>query len=266
MKSSLKTLSIFTVAAIVAAGCGAADNENAADNNAVTAAENEHMEETNENNEEAESNENNEENADRQNEGHNHNDGDGHDHDHHHDDESEEIYSGYFEDEQVEDRMLTDWEGDWQSVYPYLKEGELEEVFAEKAAESDDMTAEEYEEYYEIGYETSVDRIVIEEDSFTFYDGEEVHTSEYSYDGYEILTYEAGNRGVRFIFAREGESEEMPQYIQFSDHSIYPTDAHHFHLYWGDDREELLEELTNWPTYYPSEMDGEEIAGEMLAH
>ena len=92
-------------------------------------------------------------------------------------------------------------------------------------------------------------------------------SGDYQYDGYEILNYEAGNRGVRFIYEFEGEgADDLPQYIQFSDHSIYPTDAAHYHLYWGDDREALLEEVTNWPTYYASELSGEEIVEEMLAH
>ena len=184
-----------------------------------------------------------------------------HDHDHDHD-----IYSGYFEDEQIEDRSLSDWEGDWQSVYPYLQDGTLDEVFADKA-EHGDKTAEEYKAYYEIGYETDVDRIVIDGSNVTFFaDGEEM-SGDYQYDGYEILNYEAGNRGVRFIYELEGEgADDLPQYIQFSDHGIYPTDADHYHLYWGDDREALLEEVTNWPTYYASELSGEDIVEEMLAH
>lgn len=80
------------------------------------------------------------------------------------------------------------------------------------------------------------------------------------------LMYEAGNRGVRYIFELEQGDDGMPQYIQFSDHDINPTDAGHYHLYWGDDSDELLEEVDHWPTYYPSDMDGEEITHEMIAH
>ncbi len=62
-------------------------------------------------------------------------DHDEHEHEHHHahDEETEEIYNGYFEDSQVQDRTLSDWEGDWQSVYPYLQDGTLDEVFTHKA-------------------------------------------------------------------------------------------------------------------------------------
>nr|WP_163500869.1 metal-binding protein ZinT [Halomonas socia] len=195
---------------------------------------------------------------------HDHSHDHSHDHDHNHD---EDIYAGYFEDSQVEDRSLSDWEGDWQSVYPYLEDGTLDEVFAHKAEHDDEKTAEEYKAYYETGYQTDVDRIVIERNTVTFHEnGDEGRSGEYAYDGYEILTYEAGNRGVRYIFELAEEADGLPQYIQFSDHAIYPTDADHFHLYWGDDREALLEEVTHWPTYYPSELNGHDIVHEMMAH
>lgn len=188
--------------------------------------------------------------------------------DHHGSDEvTRRIYNGFFYNDEVEDRNLSDWEGDWQSVYPYLLSGDLDEVFEKKAAESDSMDFEDYKEYYTIGYETDVDRISIEEDTFTFYseDGEE-YAAAYEYDGYEVLTYERGNRGVRFIFERADDTEAMPQYIQFSDHIISPTESDHFHLYWGDDREELLDEVINWPTYYPSDLDTDGLVRDMLAH
>lgn len=197
---------------------------------------------------------------------------DDHEHGHHHhnhgdDEESQQIYEGYFEDEQVEDRPLTDWEGDWQSVYPYLEDGTLDEVFEHKAEENDDMTVGEYKDYYTTGYETDIERIVIDGDEITFYEKEEQYTGSYQYDGYEILEYEAGNRGVRYIFKLESEADEqLPAYIQFSDHGIFPSESWHFHLYMGNDRDELLNEMDNWPTYYPADLDADEIVHEMIAH
>ena len=186
--------------------------------------------------------------------------------DHHgHDEESSNIYEGIFEDEQVKNRELSDWEGDWQSVYPYLLDGDLDEVFEHKAEEGD-MTAEEYKEYYTTGYETDVERIIIDNGNVTFFRSGQEFKADYEYDGYEILTYEAGNRGVRFIYKQVGENDDMPNYIQFSDHNIFPTDSHHYHLYWGDDREELLDEVTHWPTYYPSDLDADDIVRDQLAH
>lgn len=189
----------------------------------------------------------------------------GHSHDHAHDHDDDEIYKGYFDDSQIEARSLADWTGDWQSVYPYLQDGTLDPVMAHKA-EHGDKSAEEYRAYYDIGYQTNVDRIVIDGDMVTFHEDGSAVEARYASDGYEILTYARGNRGVRFIFTKTEGDGAAPQYIQFSDHKIAPATADHYHLYWGDDRNALLEEVTNWPTYYPSSLSAEEIVQEMLAH
>lgn len=189
-----------------------------------------------------------------------------HGHDHAHDDEAaRRIYKGYFEDAQIMDRTLSDWAGDWQSVYPYLQDGTLDPVMARKA-ETGEMTAAEHKAYYEIGYRTDVERIVIEGDRVTFYEDGKPLSARYGDDGLEVLTYEKGNRGVRFIFRKVEGDDAAPQFIQFSDHRIAPAAADHYHLYWGDDRAALLREITNWPTYYPSSLDAEAIVHEMLAH
>lgn len=189
-----------------------------------------------------------------------------HDHDHASDDTAKQINAGYFEDAQVQARDLSDWAGDWQSVYPYLLDGTLDEVFASKAEKDDAMSAEEYKDYYNVGYQTDVARIVIAGDQVTFTKEGQAKTGTYVQDGYEILTYEKGNRGVRYSFKLTEPAEGLPQYIQFSDHGISPMIAEHYHIYMGDDRAALLEEVTNWPTYYPSSMDGQTIAHEMMAH
>lgn len=185
-----------------------------------------------------------------------------HDHSHGHD---KDIYKGYFKDSQVEARTLSDWEGDWQSVYPYLLNGMLDPVFAHKA-EHGDKSAKEYRDYYEVGYRTDVTRIVIKGNKVSFYKDGAAVSGQYASDGSEILTYAKGNRGVRYIFQKLDGDKTAPQYLQFSDHRIAPAKADHYHLYWGDDRSALLKEVTNWPTYYGSSLTGEEIVGEMIKH
>ncbi|WP_295042267.1 metal-binding protein ZinT [uncultured Paracoccus sp.] len=188
-----------------------------------------------------------------------------HTHDHSHAQDGKSIYDGYFDDAQIRDRPLSDWQGDWQSVYPYLTDGTLDPVMARKA-EKGDKTAAEYRAYYDTGYRTDVDRIVIDGDSVTFHRGDQAATGRYASDGFEILTYAKGNRGVRFIFEKQGGDDAAPGFIQFSDHRIAPSASDHYHLYWGDDRAALLEEVTNWPTYYPASLDADGIVAEMLAH
>ncbi len=176
-----------------------------------------------------------------------------------------EIHKGYFKDDQVQPRTLEDWEGEWQSVYPLLKDGTLDPVMAAKAKQGD-KSAGEYRAYYDAGYKTDVDRIVIKGQSVTFFRGRQSNKADYVSDGYEVLTYAKGNRGVRFVFRKASGDEAAPQFIQFSDHDIAPEVAEHFHLYWGNDRAALLKELTNWPTYYPAELSAQQVVKEMLAH
>ena len=187
-------------------------------------------------------------------------------HNHAHESEkSDDIYRGYFEDSQIKARPLSDWEGKWQSVYPYLLDGSLEPVLARKA-EQGDKTVEEYTAYYQTGYKTDVESITIDGDILTFYRDGNPAQAHYASDGHEILTYKKGNRGVRYIFKKTTGDDAAPMFIQFSDHAIAPNKAGHYHLYFGDDRAALLKEVTNWPTYYPSDMTGDDIVAEMLAH
>lgn len=133
-------------------------------------------------------------------------------------------------------------------------------------AKHGDKSAADYRAYYDVGYKTDVDRILIAGSKVTFFRGETAVSGDYETDGHEILTYKKGNRGVRFIFKKVAGGEAAPAFIQFSDHIIAPEKAGHYHLYWGNDRTAVLKELTNWPTYYPANLDGKQILEEMLAH
>jgi len=177
----------------------------------------------------------------------------------------DQIYNGYFEDGQIKDRALSDWAGDWQSVYPHLQDGALDPVMAHKA-ESGEQTAEEYKAYYERGYRTDVERITIEAETVTFFKNGQRMKARYASDGFEILTYKKGNRGVRFVFRKTDGDAAAPEFIQFSDHKIAPEAADHYHLYWGGDRAALLEEVNHWPTYYPASLSAKQIVEEMIAH
>ncbi|MBU2958008.1 metal-binding protein ZinT [Paracoccus sp. 1_MG-2023] len=191
----------------------------------------------------------------------------GHEHSHDHDrsHDAKDIQAGLFDDDQIRARDLSDWAGDWQSVYPLLQDGTLDAVMRHKA-EHGDKTAEEYRAYYQTGYQTDMDRILIEADRVTFFADGIALQGRYADDGHEVLTYASGNRGVRYVFAKTEGDAQAPAFIQFSDHAIAPNDADHYHLYWGEDRAALLQEVANWPTYYPSALTGEEIAAEMTAH
>lgn len=177
------------------------------------------------------------------------------------------VYNGYFEDSDVKDRTLSDYVGEWQSVYPYLLDGTFDEVFDYKAKKTNTMSAEEYKKYYDTGYKTNVSKIIITDNTMEFFVDGKGKKLTYKYVGKEILTYKKGNRGVRYLFeANEADAGEY-KYVQFSDHNIAPIKTGHFHIFFGgESQEKLLEEMEKWPTYYPTKLTGFEIAQEMLAH
>ncbi len=80
------------------------------------------------------------------------------------------------------------------------------------------------------------------------------------------MTYKEGNRGVRYLL-KPGESvRETSNMFQFSDMK-YSGKAAHFHIFHGGKSQEALyDELENWPTYYPSNLSGLEVAQEMLTY
>lgn len=174
----------------------------------------------------------------------------------------------HFADSDVQDRTLADWAGDWQSVYPYLEDGDLDDVMEAKA-ETGEKNAAEYREYYEKGYKTDVSGITINDSDNTINFVRNGISSKgvYEYKGYQIYDYVSGNRGVRYFFEAVTKDDNAPEYVQFSDHGIAPGKAEHFHIYMGNDGfEALSEEMDNWPTYYPAGMTGTQIADDMLEH
>lgn len=178
-----------------------------------------------------------------------------------------DTYNGFFLTQDVKDRSLQDYAGEWQSVYPLLQDGSLKEVMEAKAA-SGTMSAEEYTRYYNVGYKTDVSTITIGSDTMSFSRGDDTVSAKYRYDGFRILDYAKGNRGVRYLFTAVGEVPDgAPQVVQFSDHGIASEKSAHFHIFMGENSHtQTLKEMDNWPTYYPSSLSKEAVAKEMLAH
>lgn len=176
------------------------------------------------------------------------------------------VYRGYFRDEDVKDRELSDYAGNWQSVYPLLLDGSLDQVFDYKAKLTKKMTKEEYKAYYEKGYKTDVDKINITDNTIEFVKVSGSKKFVYEYVGKKILQYKGGNRGVRYLFETKEDAGEF-KYVQFSDHNIAPVKTEHFHIFFGgESQEKLLEEMENWPTYYKENLTALEVAEEMLSH
>jgi len=101
---------------------------------------------------------------------------------------------GIFDDKDVKDRPLSDWDGIWESVYPLLEQGKLDPVFAQKAQKDGHKTPEQVKAYYRKGYATEIERLGIEDGVIEFHRGDSVASCRYSYAGHKILTYASGKK------------------------------------------------------------------------
>ncbi len=106
---------------------------------------------------------------------------------------------GDFADKDVKDRPLSDWQGIWQSLYPYLQNGDLDPVLMKKAKLSG-KSVEDYRDYYKKGYASDVEMIGIENGVMEFHTGKAVNACRYAYTGFKILTYSSGKKGVRYLY------------------------------------------------------------------
>jgi zinc transport system substrate-binding protein len=169
----------------------------------------------------------------------------------------------------VKDRALTDWAGDWQSVYPHLLDGTLDPVM-ERRAESGEKTAREYYEQYKTAYATDVDRVSVTADSMTFYRNGVPVRARYAYRGTGVTRGDDGSLWARYKFEALGNPPAgAPRYIMFSDHLHAPAKSEHFHIYAGDESFDALMADTNpvnYPTYYPAALTKAEIVAEMIGH
>ena len=185
-----------------------------------------------------------------------------HEHDHDH---SKEVST--FEDNEVQDRSLSDWAGDWQSAYPFSLDGTLDDAFAAMAVEGE-MTADEYKAYYQNGYKTDIANISIEGEHINFtYDNGKTVGSDYKYVGYYIQNWSTGTKAAMYRFEAADKASGAPIYIEFNDHMIEPAAAEHFHIRMSNESfDAIIDPENSWPTFFPADMTGEEICEHMEGH
>jgi len=169
-----------------------------------------------------------------------------------------------FKDEEVKDRQLSDWEGDWKSPYPLLLSGQLDEAFEIKAKEKGDKTATEYKDYYDKGYKSNIDRVIIKGNriTFAFNDGK-IASSEYEHKGPFIVDWSSGTRGALYQFVAKDKNAGAPIYVEFNDHMIEPAKAAHFHLRSSNTSWDDIDLENNWPTFFPESSSVEDIVADL---
>ena len=190
-------------------------------------------------------------------------------HEHNHEEHSHSKHVSTFDNSEVKDRSLSDWAGKWQSPYPLVLDGTLDEAWeAKAAAEGATMTASQYKAYYEKGYKSDIKAVEIKgtKITFTYTNGKRV-SSKYKYVGYYIQNWSTGTKAAMYRFESTNKKSGAPVYIEFNDHMIEPAKAEHFHLRMSDTSFDAIEDPENrWPTFFPAEMSGEEIADHLGGH
>ena len=183
-----------------------------------------------------------------------------HDHDHDHGHEEE------IEAEDIKDRTLAEFDGEWKSLLPVLNAGDLDGFLAEEAEEHGEPVDEVRGEYAEkwacnaVGIKVDGSTI-----TFTFDDGTTA-SAEYAYAGYSTVLADDGDiKGVRYQF--ETESADAPRYVQFNDHGHEPADeVEHFHVYFGSDSFDALMNSSANPFFVHKDMSVDEIVEELEGH
>lgn len=188
-----------------------------------------------------------------------------HDHEHDEHDHSKEVST--FEDDEVQDRPLSDWEGDWQSAYPLVLDGSLDEAWEHKS-EDGSMTADEYKDYYTKGYKTDYSAISIHDNHIKFTDKDgKVTESDYKYTGYYIQNWSTGTKAAMYRFEAEDHEAGAPIYIEFNDHIIEPEKAEHFHIRMSDESyDAIVDPEGNWPTFFDAALTPDEVCDEVIGH
>lgn len=187
---------------------------------------------------------------------------DEHEHEHDH---SKEVST--FEDDEVQDRSLSDWAGEWQSAYPLVLDGSLDEAWEHKS-EDGSMTAEEYKDYYTIGYKSDISSVKIDGDNITFtYDDGKTVSSDYEYTGYFIQNWSTGTKAAMYRFEAVDKESGAPVYIEFNDHMIEPEKAEHFHLRMSNESyDAIVDPEGNWPTFFDAALTPDEVCDEVIGH
>ena len=156
-----------------------------------------------------------------------------HGHDHHHEAEAHN-HSAEIHADDIKDRSLAEFNGEWQSLYPVLMAGSLEE-YVEHQAEEKGKSEEDMKAEIAAKWNCGVKTVTVKGNKITLtYDDGKTVSGKYSYAGYAVKKNDEGKiTNVRYKF--ESKDKKVPRYVMFNDHGYAPADkVTHFHFYFGN--------------------------------
>ncbi len=170
--------------------------------------------------------------------------------------------------EDIQNRTLEDFGGEWVSLWPMLEAGQLDAFLRHKAGEAGDpaVTVDSVREKYTAVWACDAVGITVEGDtiSFDYGDGQPPRVSEYACAGYSAKVRDDGEITVRYQF--EAVSGDGPRYVQFNDHGHEPGPAEHFHIYFGDGGFDALADSSTHPFFVPASLTTEQVLESLTEH
>lgn len=180
---------------------------------------------------------------------HNDHDEHGHDHDEHeheHHDSHAHSHASEIHADDIKDRSLSEFNGEWQSLYPILVSGKLEE-YVEHQAEEKGKSEKEMQKEIEAKWNCGAKLVKIDGNKITLtYDNGKSVSGTYKYAGYAVKKNDEGKiTNVRYKF--ETKDKNAPKYVMFNDHGFEPAkEVAHFHFYFGNNNfEEFMNSKVN---------------------
>ncbi|MBR0031005.1 MAG: zinc ABC transporter substrate-binding protein [Treponema sp.] len=180
----------------------------------------------------------------------------GMEHEHEHNEHSHS-HSSEIHEHDIKDRTLSEFNGEWQSLYPVLTSGKLEE-YVEHQAKEKGKSEKDMQKEIEAKWNCGVKLVKVGGDKITLtYDNGKSVTGKYSYAGYAVKKNDEGKiTNVRYKF--ETSDKNAPKYVMFNDHGYAPSDdVAHFHFYFGNNS---FEEFMN------SKVNSYFVASKLSAH
>lgn len=184
-------------------------------------------------------------------------------HEHEHEHEHEEI-----ELEDIQDRPLTDFAGEWKSLQPLLLAGELDAFCEHKAEEDEDESATKETYFAKFAANWACDAVTMkitgDTISFTDENGNTV-TGTYSYAGFTPILADDGDvKSVRYQYT--SNTDGAPKYVQFNDHGYQVGDAEHFHVYFGNDSFDSMLTASSNPYFVAADLSTAGILQQLMGH
>lgn len=192
-------------------------------------------------------------------------------HHHHHDGEEAHEHEHHHHDEEVTEadikaRKLKEFNGDWQSLYPHLMAGAMDE-YVEAQAEKKGLSEKDARAEIEAKWNCGVKSISINGNKITFvYDDGKVESGKYKYAGFATKKNEEGKiSSIRYKFESNGKSS--PKYVMLNDHGHEPAkEVCHFHIYFGNNNFDELVTTKSNPFFVDSKLSPEACLDNVLGH